>query len=53
MLDENSNNILQRLILDNDKIHVVVKMTNNGNISQTPRVYDSKYIYLKKGNFII
>ena len=51
-LDENSNNIFQRLILDDDNILVVVKMTYNGNILHNPRVYDSKYI-LKKGIFII
>ena len=37
------------MILDDDKIPVVVKMTCNGNISQNPRVYDSKYI-LKEMN---
>ena len=44
-LDVNSNNILQRLILDDDKILVVVKMNHNGNISQNPRMYDSKYSF--------
>ena len=44
-MDKHSNNILQRLILDDDKILVVVKMNYNGNFSQNPRVYDSKIYF--------
>ena len=41
---ENSNNIFQRLILDDDKVPIVVNVHYNANISQNPRVKDSKYI---------
>ena len=33
------------MILHDDKVLVVVKMNYNGNISQNPRMYDSKYIF--------
>ena len=42
--NENSNNILQRLVLDDDKIPTVVNVHYNANISQNLRVKDSKYI---------
>ena len=42
--NENSNNILQRLILDYDKIPIVVNVHYNANILQNIRVKDSKYI---------
>ena len=49
---ENSNNILQRSIIDDYKIPVVVNVHYNGNISQNPRVKYSKYI-CRERNFII
>ena len=42
--NENSNNILQCLILDYDKIPIVINVHYNSNISQNLRVKDSKYI---------
>ena len=47
------NNILQRLILDYDKILVVVEMNYNGNILQNPRVYDRKYIFEESNLYYI
>ena len=52
VLDENSNNIIQRLISDDDKMLVVLKMAYNGNISQN-RTCAIVNIFLKKGIFII
>ena len=42
--NEYSNNILQRLIRDYDKIPIVVNIHYNANISQNSRIKDSKYI---------
>ena len=47
-LYENSNNILQRLILDDDNTLIVDKMNFNGNISQNPRVRDWKHIFKER-----
>ena len=47
------NIILQRLILDDDKIPVDVNMNYDSTISQNPRVYNSENKFLKQEIFII
>ena len=51
-LDENSNKILQRLILDDDKIPEAVIMNYNGSFRKT-RACTIVNIFLKKEIFII
>ena len=39
-------------MLDDDKIHVVVKINYNDNISQNPHVCDSKYIFKESNHYL-